>query len=1147
LPASYCRKAADSHSLDCSGALLDNVKDAAFISDFISTHQFTFEYMNFGCCQLTPESLDYLLDKEVKHLRTFIIRDNNLKKAAGYVIAKLLGSRGRISTIDAQNNSLGDVGVSSIAGGFTSEMNVMKLRVPCPTLSLSKLSLRELDLSGNDITDLGVIALCSGLRAFVKNAHYADKTVSLKILRLSRNRITDKGAFSLAQLIDIGILADIEDGANSSLLSPAGHEEELLPLHLEELCISDNLMSSIGLCNILIAASSLPMPLPMPDCDNDTDIESMRWREAELESVHCDDHNTRFTPSSSASSSATSSSSSSATASASPSPSRGTKVKVKVIGKGKAVMRRLEFARCNMTLETLGALSAFLSSSWTPSTASHRTRNDMEDSIQIDFQFTDVQAHKVLDCLAVTYESESSGYRAGRSVTSDLTAIFHQLGDVIKRNERVTKVLLGALPGVLAEWKASLTEDLTGKGDGRGTGSGGGSICLDVERDADMNKDSVDTGYSLISSSSRPKTSRLSRPTELPVRSHRAAAALLEDISGALIELSSITYITEPPYLRPSSSHTAAQEDIVATRDRRNNSKNKNNSDSNKNGNNEAIAKSRQVQQLIDNKSEVLDDCAIDPVDCSRAGRAAGRSAHTTCEREDDWDWDSAWNTSIDYTSMPQLDKLDLNQGQQKVHGQEQGQGQRQGQRQEQGQDEEQEKEQRIKGDDKYCDTHGRHRHGQGSMGEERGTREDTRTLRSHSIDESLTSSAINVEAFTLSAGNRVSHGSQDRYRESCTSSLQTSPQGPPRMPYDVTHMPYDVTRMADDVTRMPYDVTYMPYDVTHMPYDVTHTAGDSNRQSDRLGADESSMGSPSFSSRVYSAFMTELPDDVEASRETSSDKIDFDYMKDDSCLVDGWAVSRDTRDDVEKSSAEAVVGLEGKGEEEGDGEGEGVSRGRVGGAEGRPSTTHEEERRGKVYNQRAPGPCRRERSRERVAQQLSIGSIGKQSSVRERHGREPVDTECVTAVHSSYAVGAGDGSTHTNRSSSVNVSRDRSGGEEVEHSRASFEKREMAVERIEDRSSHSSSSLSSTYHDSRGDDGTEVLRVSLPSKHQVRGVCVCVGVGGCGWVTMLLNPSALCLSIFVFSLHFLHYRLSFFLLVFLQISRISLFSYPNL
>ena len=1083
--------------------------------------------MNFGCCQLTPESLDCLLDKEVKHLRTFIIRDNNLKKAAGYVIAKLLGSRGRISTIDAQNNSLGDVGVSSIAGGFTSEMNVMKLRVPCPTLSLSKLTLRELDLSGNDITDLGVIALCSGLRAFVKNAHYADKTVSLKILRLSRNRITDKGAFSLAQLIDIGILSDIEDGANSSLLSPAGHEEERLPLHLEELCISDNLMSSIGLCNILIAASSLPMPLPLPDCDNDTDIESMRWREAELESVHCDDHNTRSAQSSSASSSATSSSSSSATASASPSPSRGTKVKV--IGKGKAVMRRLEFARCNMTLETLGALSAFLSSSWTPSTAlaSHRTRNDTEDPIQIDFQFTDVQARKVLDGLAVKYESESCGYRVGRSGTSDLTAIFHQLADVIQRNERVTKVLLGALPGVLAEWKASLTEDLTGKGDGRGsgtgsgegsgTGSGGGLVCLDVERDADVNTDSVDAG-NLTSSSSRSKTSRLSRltrPTELPVRSHRADAALLEDISGALSELSSITHIIEPPYLRPSSSHTAAQEDIVASRDRINNSKNKNYSNGNKNGNNdhyEAIAISRQVKKENDNRTEVSHDCAIDPVDCSRAGRAAGRSAHTTCEREDDWDWDSTWNASIDYTSMPQLDKLDLNQGQQQVDGQDQEQGQRQGQRQEkgqrqgQGQDEEQEEERKIKRDEEYCDTHGRHRHGQGSMVEDRGKREDTRTVRSHSIDESLTSSAINVEAFTLSAGNRVSHGSQDRYRESCTSSLQTSPQGPPRMPYDVTHMPYDVTRMA-------YDVTHMPYDVTHMPYDVTHTAGDSNRQSGRLGADESSMGSPSFSSRVYSAFMTELPDDVEAYREASDGKIDFDYMKDDSCAVDGWAVSRDTRDDGERSSAEAVVGIEGKGE--GEGEVQGVSRGCVGDAEGRPSTTHEEERerRGKVHNQRTPGQCRRERSRERVAQQLSIGSIGKQSCVRERHGREPADAECVTALHSSHTGGAGDGSTHTGRSS-VNVSRDRSRSKEVEHSRASVEKREMASERVEDRSSHSSSSLSSAYHDSRRGEDTDVLRVSLPSRHQVKGVCSC-GCG-CGWVTLILIHTAFCPSSFL-------------------------------
>ena len=228
--------------------------------------------MNFSCCQLTPEGLEILLGKELLSLTTLSIRDNNLRKAAGYVIAKLFGSKGKIRVFDVQNNSLGDVGVSSIAGGFSSELNDMKLRIPSsssssisPSLMLSKLSLYELDLSGNDIGDVGVVALCSGLKSFVKNAHKVGRLLSLKILRLNRNRITDKGASSLAQLINLGNLprSDTETGEGDSICSntkvACKSVESSLPLLLEELGLSDNCIGSHGVNIILLAATRAPV------------------------------------------------------------------------------------------------------------------------------------------------------------------------------------------------------------------------------------------------------------------------------------------------------------------------------------------------------------------------------------------------------------------------------------------------------------------------------------------------------------------------------------------------------------------------------------------------------------------------------------------------------------------------------------------------------------------------------------------------------------------------------------------------------------------------------------------------------------------------------------------------------------------------
>ena len=400
-----CRKASVSRTLDCSGALLNNIQDTTFISDFISTQQLTFELMNFGCCQLTPECLESLLAKELSGLRALIIRDNNLKKAAGYVIAKLLGSRGQMTIVDLQNNSLGDVGVSSIAGGFTSELIDTKLRAPHALLTLSKLSLQELDLSGNDISDLGVIALCSGLGVFVRNAYKANQKIFLKILRLSRNRITDKGASALARLIDLGCLSEMERDRKDNFIPITADRN--LPLLLEELCLSDNLITSVGVSTILKAASGFTE-------NGIYGLESTITNPSQ-NSVKENDNN--HSPSA---------------------PMRTIE------------LRKLEFARCLLTLDALSALSSYLSSS---------AKNlSTSKNIQIDFQFTEKQASLLLKIAAQKYENSEFENDVCENNAYVLTTVLKQLAFAVNSDKGITRVLLGALPSTLRRWSLQSCE-----------------------------------------------------------------------------------------------------------------------------------------------------------------------------------------------------------------------------------------------------------------------------------------------------------------------------------------------------------------------------------------------------------------------------------------------------------------------------------------------------------------------------------------------------------------------------------------------------------------------------------------------------------------------------------------------------------------
>ena len=161
------------------------------------------------------------------------MKSNNLSKEAGHAIGELLKvNPSHLQLLDISDNTLGDIGVASIAGSFTMDLSDIPPSSSSSVL-VSLATLLVLDLSANDCGDMGVLALCRGLSQFARHAHSLDIVPALKVLRLSRNKIGDKGAHCLAQLIR----------KVSSMIC------------LEELAIEENPIGPTGLVSLLQAIS----------------------------------------------------------------------------------------------------------------------------------------------------------------------------------------------------------------------------------------------------------------------------------------------------------------------------------------------------------------------------------------------------------------------------------------------------------------------------------------------------------------------------------------------------------------------------------------------------------------------------------------------------------------------------------------------------------------------------------------------------------------------------------------------------------------------------------------------------------------------------------------------------------------------------
>lgn len=223
------RDAASGLDLDLSGASL--VEDVPFfISDAIGRNNY-YEFVNvdLGGTNLALQGFDVLMEciVQFRDLESLNLRNNALPKEAAVALAKILGAKSKLRILDVHDNFLGDSGAAVIAGAFTTDLSQSK------HYRSALMSLKVLDLSSNHIGDLGILALCRGLLHFAKHLASIDKTSALVSLRLDRNKLGDRSAICLAQLLrschSIGTL------------------------HIEELSVCDNPIGPDGLSALLTA------------------------------------------------------------------------------------------------------------------------------------------------------------------------------------------------------------------------------------------------------------------------------------------------------------------------------------------------------------------------------------------------------------------------------------------------------------------------------------------------------------------------------------------------------------------------------------------------------------------------------------------------------------------------------------------------------------------------------------------------------------------------------------------------------------------------------------------------------------------------------------------------------------------------------
>ncbi|KAL6480978.1 hypothetical protein MHYP_G00090580 [Metynnis hypsauchen] len=141
----------------------------------------------------------------VKNTRQALLDHCNLSKDGCETLASVLSSDSAVRELDLSNNELQDSGVEKLSAGLKNshcQLQILRLAFcnlgekTCEylesVLKLENSSLKELDLSHNDLQDMGVVLLSPGLN---------DSHCKLQILRLSGCMITENGCSSLASAL----------------------------------------------------------------------------------------------------------------------------------------------------------------------------------------------------------------------------------------------------------------------------------------------------------------------------------------------------------------------------------------------------------------------------------------------------------------------------------------------------------------------------------------------------------------------------------------------------------------------------------------------------------------------------------------------------------------------------------------------------------------------------------------------------------------------------------------------------------------------------------------------------------------------------------------------------------------------------------
>jgi hypothetical protein len=175
------------------------------IADIIMSNDFLdFMHIDISKTFLSARGLDEFISaaKMCRKMESFIARENQLTKESANAITKLLCHEGNLMVLDLGLNELGDAGTAIIANMFSLTSLSLSDMAKREAESVSIFTLTVLDLSWNNIGDAGVLSLCRGFTQFALRSRSVNVQSALRILRLNGNKVGDKGAMILSQLLN---------------------------------------------------------------------------------------------------------------------------------------------------------------------------------------------------------------------------------------------------------------------------------------------------------------------------------------------------------------------------------------------------------------------------------------------------------------------------------------------------------------------------------------------------------------------------------------------------------------------------------------------------------------------------------------------------------------------------------------------------------------------------------------------------------------------------------------------------------------------------------------------------------------------------------------------------------------------------------